>query len=101
MNPSTYAERLLRVEPDLYKALESGDEALEQFACAFEELLQDLDTASQLDESTAILASHVATRVGCITEGLHRLQVRADELVEGAVRECEAIALECSVSLSE
>jgi hypothetical protein len=100
-NTHIYYERLQRVESDFYEAYNNGEEALELFVSSFHELLEDVCSATQLDDDTAILANQVATRVGILSEGFHRLQLKAEELTEGAVKECEAIALECSTSRSQ
>jgi hypothetical protein len=95
----TYAERLERVETDFYQAVNDGEEALERFAGSFQQLLEDIQTVGpRLDDETIILASHVATRIRLLSEGFHHLQVEMDDLTEDAMKECEAIALECSTS---
>jgi hypothetical protein len=98
-NPLTFTKRLLCVEPELYQAVKDGEDALEQFAHSFDQLLEDIRMAGpSLDDDTAILAHNVASRVKLISEGFHRLEVRQDELAMEAVQECDAICLEYSAS---
>jgi hypothetical protein len=96
-----YYERLQRVETDFYEAYKTGEEALELFAASFQELLEDISTAPELDPNTAILANNVASRLRVISEGLHRIEVQHEKLTRETVEECDVICREYSASHSQ